>query len=730
MNLLPRFTHARVKIAAALAVVAAGGFVWAQRTPPGDSVFSRVAAMIRLPPVEREKIPPAEDDESLVDSEDAQELQRPTPNAVPSNTTPQPVEVLAPAPEPEEVPTLAPPDLKPAPEPEPPPATDPLLVPPVIPAMPPREMPAEMPPAPTFPAIPSVTTNFDVPPWWNDRLAVSLFDPTKSRPLPLSELLMSTLYNSQYVKSISLEPLILETEIVTSSAGFDPGAFLDSKWQDLNDPVGNTLTTGGANRFLQDDLQNRIGMRQKNSYGGSFEAGQEIGLKNTNSIFFQPGQQGLTRMYVSYNQPLMRGYGQCYNQALIVIAEIDTRAGQRDVERLLADHLQKVIETYWELCLNRAWYLQRLRARDKGLAIQRELEARRDFDVLASQLLRAQAAVATRTASLARAEAGIRNAETKLRTLTNAPELMAIPNVEILPVNTLPHEFTPPNLVSELQTALSHRAEIELSLEQIRSSEVRLGMAQNELKPSLNLVLEGYVRGLNGNFSVDQSFFNQFSQGAPSYTTGFVYDAPLGNRAAQSRLKKRELETRQLMHQFQNTLQTVSGEVEISIRDIDAAHREIRGQQRAVAATEAEVNYLLERWRLLPGHDRAAAVILEDALNAQDRLVAAEATLAQSQHDFAVALAALKRADGTLLDLQPGRNVDVSKARPINQRPENIIPPQGPPWQRPIAPQPPMGPMPPQEARFQPQWRMPANYQSPQTEPTITRLPAVSKEAS
>src|SRR5262249_17350175 len=159
--------------------------------------------------------------------------------------TPEEIPTLAP--QPEEIPEINPPEKNIAPEPPP---TDPLLVPPVVPAMSPLpEMTREMPPPPTFPAIPSVSVNFDVPPWWNDRLDVPFFDPSKSRPLPLHELLMSTLFNSQYVKSISLEPLILETEIVNNAAGFDPGAFLDSKWQDLNDPVGNTLTTGGANRF-------------------------------------------------------------------------------------------------------------------------------------------------------------------------------------------------------------------------------------------------------------------------------------------------------------------------------------------------------------------------------------------------------------------------------------------------------------------------------------------------
>ena len=66
----PRLTHARARIAAAFVVVAAGGFVWAQRSGMNESVFSRVAAMVRLPPVDVPDHPDFEEDQSLLTDPD------------------------------------------------------------------------------------------------------------------------------------------------------------------------------------------------------------------------------------------------------------------------------------------------------------------------------------------------------------------------------------------------------------------------------------------------------------------------------------------------------------------------------------------------------------------------------------------------------------------------------------------------------------------------------------
>jgi hypothetical protein len=75
-------------------------------------------------------------------------------------------------------------------------------------------------------------------------------------------------------------------------------------------------------------------------------------------------------------------------------------------------------------------------------------------------------------------------------------------------------------------------------------------------------------------------------------------------------------------------------------------------KQHAIAADEAEISYLTDRWRLLPGDQQVAGVLLEDLLSAQDRLADAELGYTSSLVAYNVALIDLKRATGTLLEFE------------------------------------------------------------------------------
>ncbi len=96
-------------------------------------------------------------------------------------------------------------------------------------------------------------------------------------------------------------------------------------------------------------------------------------------------------------------------------------------------------------------------------------------------------------------------------------------------------------------------------------------------------------------------------------------------------------------------------DVEVAVRDVQASYQEMVGKYRAMRAATAEVEYSTRRWQLLAGEDRSAGLLLEDLLDAQDRLVVEEFGFALAQHSYAVSQTALKQAMGTLLE-QEGIN--------------------------------------------------------------------------
>jgi outer membrane protein TolC len=472
------------------------------------------------------------------------------------------------------------------------------------------------------------------------------------KPIGLEDMILGALRHSPRVRAISDTPLIRETAIMESQGKFDWRAFMESRFTDTSDPVGSTLTTGGPRRLIDENWRYSSGLRRKTYSGGKFEISQRIGLENSNSQFFSPTNQANSKLALNFTQPLLNGAGRAYNTSLILLAQIDTDMAHDEFSRQLQDHLLEVTRTYWELYLNRAVLLQKRQLYSQATQILEELDSRRAVDSLQSQIVRARAAVAARQAEIVRSEMAIRNTESKLRVLVNDPQLLPNEQIELLPIESPNSQQIAISLGDSLATAMQHRPEIDQATQNLRAATVRLGISKKELQPVLDFVAETYASGLEGDFALSKSYGDQFSEGRPSYSVGFVFEVPLCNREARARYQRRQLELDQLAHELQNVIESTKAEVEIAVRQVEASYREMQSKFLAVTATEEEVQYLKERWQLLSGEDQAASFLLEDLLGAQERL-------ADEQHDFVTAQIAytlsdseLKRAMGTLLEAE------------------------------------------------------------------------------
>lgn len=466
----------------------------------------------------------------------------------------------------------------------------------------------------------------------------------------INRLLIETLEYSSRVRAISDRGLIAETAILQAMAEFDVSGFMESRFIRTSIPTGNVLEAGAnMSRLREGDWFYNAGLRRKNRHGGRFEVGQRIGTRTSNSTFFFPEDQGNARLTLSYNQPLLNGAGEAYNTSLIVLAELDTRMAAAAMSNELQEHLFRVTEAYWELRKQRVAYLQKEQHLRRAALILERLEKRRDLDSLASQIARARAAVAMRQAETIRAAAEIQNTESLLQSLVNSPELSTGEGVEVIPVQAPSHAYVPVSLQDALVTALDQRPEIHAATQEIEAARVRLDVARNELLPVLDVVLETYVSGLRGDFDVGRSLADQFSRGEPSYTAGLLFEVPLHRRAAKARHQRRQLELRQLANQFQATVESLRAEVEVAVRDVDTTYRELQSKFHSMSAAELDAEYLQKRWEMLPSDDRSASFLLEDLLDAQDRLAAEESGFAAAQVDYAMSLTRLNRVIGVLL---------------------------------------------------------------------------------
>jgi outer membrane protein len=423
-----------------------------------------------------------------------------------------------------------------------------------------------------------------------------------STPLSLEQSIWLALNNSAQIQVFSDLPLIREQAIVEADAYFDWNTFFDTRWDDLNNPVGNSLTVGGtATRYLNNQFSFAAGLRRKNEVGGKFEIAQQFGTQATNSTYFLPPNQGTSRLALSYTQPLLRGRGEEYNRSLYVLANIDTQAAQQEFYRQLQAQLVEVTRSYWGIYLERASLIQKFRLYEASAKILKDLEARSEIDANQSVILRAKAAVVGRRADLVRARTAVKNAESRLRGLVNALELGDGQTSELIPMDTPWRQEMAVDVSTNMANALQVRPEINQAMKEMQAACVRLNMSKNEMLPTLNLIAETYVAGLRGSFDVGQAYVDQFSVGAPSYAIGLQYEVPIGRRQSQARLTRREIELRQVRNQFRSVTETIKVKVEVATREVETAFREMLAKQQQIVAATRDTQSIATRWEMLPG---------------------------------------------------------------------------------------------------------------------------------
>lgn len=490
------------------------------------------------------------------------------------------------------------------------------------------------------------------PMWWNTEIRQSVGIAPGTLPITIDRLVQSALINSFQIQSLRTEPQIRQATIRVEKAQFDWTSFVESQFDDKSDPIGSILTTGAVDgRFEDKTWAAAAGLRQDNRLGGKFEIAQNGGHQRNNSQFLIPNPQGTTRLELNYTQPLLNGAGRFVNESRIVLAQLDYGATDDRTQARIQDHLIEVTNAYWELYLGRSQLLQRRKLLESARKIYNTLEAREGVDVLRRQILRAQVAVTGREAEVIRAQTEIRNSQARLRRLVNDPELVASMQLEWTPQDQPLDYRVDISANASAEIALASRPEISEAMRRVKALSVQADVSRNDILPRLDLLLRTYVAGLEENADTLGSWNRQWNDGRPTYGVGMIYEFPIGNRAAKGRLQRSRLELTREIHDFESTVEQTLLEVDVAVRENQTAYREMVSKQRAVFAAAAEVQYLDERWRTLPTQQDSAILLLENLLDAQQRLGNEEAAFATAQVSYAVSWISLRRAMGTLLSM-------------------------------------------------------------------------------
>lgn len=497
---------------------------------------------------------------------------------------------------------------------------------------------------------PSVVVPENFSAWWDSLVQQRAGIAPRSISVDVTTLVQQALIYSSQVQVLQADPEVQHRIVKQEEATFDWRSFLNAKYDDLNDPIGNTLTTGNNDsRFEDRHTVTSGGLKRRTTAGGEVKLSQQFGYQDNNSRFLLPNAQTTSRLELSFRQPLMSQSGVAYNQSQIVLARINASSSGDETLEELQRHLYGVAEAYWKLYRARAEFFQRQKLLASAQKVLQTLEGRHAVDTIQRQILPARAAVARAESRMQRAVTDIRNAESQLRLLVNDPEMLNGGAVEFTPMEAPSMAPMPVGLRESLQEALVNRPDISHAIRQMRASGVRMGVSKSEMLPKLDFIVSSYVAGLENKAQFVDSFNNQFTQGRPGYTVGLEFEVPLGNRAAKAKVEQRQWELKRAINSFKATVETSLTEVEIASREVDTAWRELLGKYQAMVAAQNEVSYLQDRFNVLPDNEESSVLLLQDLLDGYERLADEEAAFAQAQTSYSLSIIQLRRSTGTML---------------------------------------------------------------------------------
>lgn len=486
--------------------------------------------------------------------------------------------------------------------------------------------------------------------------ATQVVVPAGARPVHLIEVIKDTLDRNFALQAARLTPRITGTSVDSAWATFDPTAFAMVTYSRANTPSAGLLsgdTSGGAtinkvktNYFglgSVSDSDPGLGARQMLTSGTQFELQTKVHREDSSVGMLQPfDQEYYSTGSFSMVHPLMQGSGATVNLASVRIAYNNTRISELDLRQLTLDTLNQAHQAYWELVfarINLAITIQSL-----GLAadLLRENRIRYKYgDLIAVDVLEAEATVKQREQSVIAAQNSFENARDAVRQLTAVDRTLPGWEAPLVPVD--PPVFSP-IMVDEtlsLDVTLRKNPGIQSAKLAIQNAREGLLMAQDRFRPQLDVIAGLQQAGLGE--TLNQSKSELFGEDYLSGTVGLQYEMPLYRRRERADIMSSNYQISQADYNLKNTEQSVVYSHREAVRQIEDLRRSVE----AAGATVRAQKDRLEKQKI--SHEQGVTTS-HDLLEVQDSFAQAQVAQIRVIVNYYLSLIELERIRGTLID--------------------------------------------------------------------------------
>ncbi len=412
------------------------------------------------------------------------------------------------------------------------------------------------------------------------------------------------------------------------------------------DPVLTSRVSGSESRSPIDEVSSSDSSTLSQSV--SLEQLLHSGLSLEPSVDLQSSDAAgpaVNTATVSFTvrQPLLRDRGRAVVGAEELASEREVEAATLDLEHTVALRLVAVVSQYW-----------RTRAAALDLEVLRATEA--SSRELLANTRRLVAADVTPAAEIVQLEADLTSREvsrisgeqTLFRSRQDLGREMGLEAARIralpLPGDVFPSvadEAIPPAADALLAEALTRRADLAAARQRLAAGELRRRVADNALKPQLDLTVtpsySGLAEGGGG------TFYAPLFDNVPglSTTVGLTFSWPILNRRAEGALIQAEANVRQNSLQVELASKSIGAEVPTALDAVRRSADQLVRLDRAVELFEQALANEIKK--LTAGSSTVVNVITQ-----RDRLTSSQQRRVAAQLALALALVDLRFETGTL----------------------------------------------------------------------------------
>ncbi len=405
--------------------------------------------------------------------------------------------------------------------------------------------------------------------------------------------------------------------------------------------------------------------------GGTITASL-TGYKNfTTSRFQTVNPRFGNTLRFDFSQPLLRGFGIKMTRRDIVISQNNLEISANDLEATLAETVYSVEEAYWNLVYSQ----ENLKVRQQSLRLARDLLVKNQRAVEVGtmapiDILSAQAEVASREADILSAEVQVKSNEDRLRTIINLPESEIKLALPIQPVDKPRFDEKEISLDEALLTAMENRPELKSLKVELRTQDLNLSYAKNQLLPRLDLTASYWSPGISGDRIIysDPISGNVIdivpggASGAIKDALGFKYknwsvsltlDVPLSSVFSKAQYAQARLNLEQAQLRLKNQEQVIFLEIRNAVRAVEANYKGVQSYRLARELAEKKLQAEEEKLRVGLTTNFVVLQYQRDLSNAQ--IAELKAIV-----DYTLSLANLEKAMGTILK---NRNIALDQIR-------------------------------------------------------------------